>query len=116
MSWRSCSCSHYQIHKSVAFASRPSYSNLTIVFEFRSANAPSRKMYLVHTSTITLHEFVGTNIPDYAILSHRWETEEIPYRNLRDGAVDGLGAYSEVLRCCSQAAQDGWHYVWIDTC
>ena len=73
------------------------------------------QMYLVHTLTIALHESVGTNIPDYAILSHQWETEEVPYRNLRNGAADGLGAYSKVLRCCSQVAQDGWQYVWIDT-
>jgi hypothetical protein len=32
-------------------------------------------MRLLDTSTLTLHEFLGDTIPNYAILSHRWEGE-----------------------------------------
>ena len=42
-------------------------------------------MYLLDTSTLKLHYFIGKkNIPPYAILSHRWEEEEeVSFKDLR---------------------------------
>jgi hypothetical protein len=42
-------------------------------------------MRLINTSTLRLHEFFGTQIPPYAIISHHWENAEVAFQDLRDG-------------------------------
>jgi hypothetical protein len=90
-------------------------------------------MRLLHAETLCFHEFYGADIPAYAILSHRWEDEEVTYqdftrvtsssawqrmtasgRKARDVA-DRKG-FDKILRCCQQARSDGLDYVWVDTC
>ena len=73
-------------------------------------------MRLLHTTNITLEEFEGTNIPDYAILSHRWETEEVSLQDMECGKAMNKRGYAKIKGCCLQAAKDGLKYVWIDTC
>jgi hypothetical protein len=67
-------------------------------------------MRLLDTSTLELHEFMG-NIPLYAILSHRWEEEEVSFQDLRDGKGPKMTGYSKIEKCCAQALMDGWKYV-----
>jgi hypothetical protein len=43
-------------------------------------------MRLLDTSTFELREFHGKNIPVYAVLSHRWEDEEVTLPHLQDGS------------------------------
>ena len=73
-------------------------------------------MYLIHTWTITLDEFAEPNIPSYAILSHRWENDEVLYREFRDGKAKNHFGFNKIEGCCKVARLDGWEYVWIDTC
>jgi hypothetical protein len=73
-------------------------------------------MYLLNTSTYTLHEFQGVSIPKYAILSHRWEGEEVSFRDMQNGKGPGMRSFAKIKGCCTQAAADGWKYVWIDSC
>jgi hypothetical protein len=73
-------------------------------------------MYLLDTSTFELHDFQSNDIPDYAILSHRWSGEEVSFFDLRDGKGTDLAGFSKFKGCCAQAASDGWQYVWIDSC
>jgi hypothetical protein len=73
-------------------------------------------MRLIHTHTIKLHEFHGDKIPQYAILSHRWDEAEVTFQDLRDGKAVKMTGYSKIKRCCAQAALDGWKYAWIDSC
>lgn len=73
-------------------------------------------MRLLDTSTIKLHEFYSNNIPNYAILSHRWNGVEVSFQDLRDGKAVEMPGFSKIERCCAQAAQDGWKYAWIDSC
>jgi hypothetical protein len=75
-------------------------------------------MRLLNVDTLTLHTFVGTNIPTYAILSHTWGPEEILFEDItqyRDGATLKKG-WAKVKGCCEKAAIDDFHWVWIDTC
>lgn len=64
-----------------------------------------------------LEEFFGNGIPDrYAILSHRWEQDELSYQDLqarrnRDGA-----GFIKVQKCCKKALEDGFEWLWVDTC
>lgn len=71
-------------------------------------------MRLLHTETLTLHDFTGhPNQPYYAILSHRWESEEVIFQDISDvrqswRSMIGAG---KIIKCCEQAAKDGWEYV-----
>lgn len=66
--------------------------------------------------TLELHEFFGFKIPEYAILSRRWEEEEVTYQDLVAGRGPNMKGYSKVKNCCEQALSDGWQWAWIDTC
>jgi hypothetical protein len=68
-------------------------------------------MRLLHASNLTMHEFYGDNIPEYAILSHRWENEEVTFQDFRDGKGPKMAGWSKVTGCCAQAMLDGWEYV-----
>jgi hypothetical protein len=76
-------------------------------------------MRLLNTTTGRLEEFIGENIPSYAILSHRWEDEEVTFKdleNLQDGGKCKKKGYSKIQGCCNQAVADGYEWVWIDSC
>jgi hypothetical protein len=75
-------------------------------------------MRLLHAKTLKFHEFEGSRIPGYAILSHRWEEEEITYpdmQSLQNRSSSKVG-FTKVQQCCSQAVKDELDYVWVDTC
>ncbi|KAF3058392.1 Vegetative incompatibility protein HET-E-1 [Daldinia childiae] len=73
-------------------------------------------MRLLHVHTRRLEEFNGDSIPPYAILSHTWSKHEITFQDLSKWGRKILDGYAKIEGCCRQAAKDGLHYVWIDTC
>ena len=75
-------------------------------------------MHLLDTETLKLRQFFGKNIPPYAILSHRWEEEEVQFRDLEQGYehYSKLKGFAKIQACCHQARSDDHYYVWIDTC
>ncbi|OBZ70586.1 hypothetical protein A0H81_09234 [Grifola frondosa] len=75
-------------------------------------------MRLLNTTTITIQDFpVPQTIPPYAILSHRWRSEEVSFHDLANPTVAKTRhGYAKVSRCCIQARQDGYTWVWIDSC
>ena len=73
-------------------------------------------MRLLHTTNLQLEEFVSDGIPSYAILSHRWESEEVTFQDLREGRGVNMAGYSKITGCCRRAALDGWQYAWVDSC
>ncbi|KAK3400346.1 heterokaryon incompatibility protein-domain-containing protein [Sordaria brevicollis] len=75
-------------------------------------------MRLINTRTLELEEFVGSNIPKYAILSHTWENGEITFQDIQAKPLKNLvpqGAL-KVIKACKVAAQYGLDYAWVDTC
>jgi len=68
-------------------------------------------MRLIDTATLELHEFFGKHAPLYAILSHRWEEDEVTFQDFRGGRGPEMRGWSKVTGCCAQAAKDGWQYV-----
>jgi hypothetical protein len=65
-----------------------------------------------------LEEFYD-DIPHYAILSHRWgkATEEVSFKDIESGAdISKKEGYKKLQYLCQQALEDGFKYVWIDTC
>ncbi|PQE14334.1 HET domain-containing protein [Rutstroemia sp. NJR-2017a BBW] len=69
---------------------------------------------------IALEHFLDSEIPTYAILSHRWgrDHDEVTFQDIINnvpGYREKLG-YSKIIDCCRQALRDHCSYVWIDTC
>ncbi|KAI4941393.1 hypothetical protein J4E86_010425 [Alternaria arbusti] len=68
---------------------------------------------------ISFSEFVGSNVPPYAILSHRWREQEVLYDDMaatnRSVARSKKG-YAKLEMTCRLALEHGLSYVWSDTC
>jgi hypothetical protein len=73
-------------------------------------------MRLINISTGTFEEFIGTNIPHYAVLSHTWEEEEVSFRDMSDRSCKSKKGYRKIEMTCQFAAQKGINYAWVDTC
>jgi len=73
-------------------------------------------MYLLNTSTLALECFADNQVPPYAILSHRWEAEEVLYQDVQNGKASEKAGYKKVRGTCSLAKSHDFQYVWIDTC
>jgi hypothetical protein len=68
---------------------------------------------------LSLTEFrAGDQIPDYAILSHRWGKDEFTFEDLADstGKSKEKFGYTKIEFCGKQAKHDGLQYFWVDTC
>ncbi|KXH56317.1 HET domain-containing protein [Colletotrichum nymphaeae SA-01] len=72
-------------------------------------------MRLLETETLTLHEFVEGQVPEYAILSHTWGEEEVLFRDLENGPSDKAG-WIKIQSACRVAYERGYDWIWIDTC
>ncbi|KAH6699926.1 hypothetical protein BKA61DRAFT_636710 [Leptodontidium sp. MPI-SDFR-AT-0119] len=64
----------------------------------------------------SLTEFFEDDIPEYAILSHRWEAEEVTFKDITDGTNRIKAGYGKIYFCGEQARRDGLEYFWVDTC
>ena len=73
-------------------------------------------MRLLHTKDLTFTEFFDSDIPKYAILSHRWGKDEVSYKEMRKGTAQPGKGLSKIHACCKLAASQGLQWVWIDTC
>ena len=73
-------------------------------------------MRLLHSSTLQFKEFYETQIPEYAILSHRWGDDEVTYQDWQCGRKKKSSGYLKILKCCELAASDGLSWAWVDTC
>ncbi|KAH8896884.1 HET-domain-containing protein [Thozetella sp. PMI_491] len=65
---------------------------------------------------LCLANFVGKDIPPYAILSHTWGPEEVTFQDLVDGSGQKKLGYKKIQFCEDQALRDGLQYFWVDTC
>lgn len=85
-------------------------------------------MRLLSTRALAFCDFLGTDIPRYAILSHRWERDEMSYQDMMKemernnnswpGPTDFLQkqGYRKISDFRRLALQDGYEYIWVDTC
>jgi hypothetical protein len=67
---------------------------------------------------LSLAEFYGNQIPQYAILSHTWiaNHEEVTFRDIMEGRGKAKAGYEKLRFIAKQATLDGLHYFWVDTC
>ena len=70
-------------------------------------------------------EFSDDEATEYAILSHRWTTQEVDYAEIvklakmameeRD-EIRQRDGYRKILQSCEQAQKDGYKWLWVNTC
>jgi hypothetical protein len=72
-------------------------------------------MHLLNTTTLKLQYFIKA-IPPYAILSHTWGDEEVTFDDIDKPHAAGMKGYQKILESCAQALEDGFLWIWIDTC
>ncbi|KAI3002797.1 hypothetical protein CBS147346_5709 [Aspergillus niger] len=73
---------------------------------------------------IFLEEYLDSEIPEYAILSHTWGKDEISFQDLQAlstgsrywDRVVGREGFLKIKYVCQQAIRDGLDYAWVDTC
>jgi hypothetical protein len=64
----------------------------------------------------SLTEDLGDNIPRYAILSHRWEAEEVTFKDIMDGTGRNKAGHEKIRFCGEQAGRDRIQYFWVEIC
>ncbi|OBT67029.1 hypothetical protein VE03_04521 [Pseudogymnoascus sp. 23342-1-I1] len=64
----------------------------------------------------SLTDNLESDIPKYAILSHRWGAEEVTFKDLMDGMSKSKAGYNKIRFCGEQAKRNGLQYFWVDTC
>lgn len=72
-------------------------------------------MWLLNTSTYRLEVFDG-DIPKYAMLSHRWSTEEVTYQDYYKLRKREWSGYSKIIQACDFARSRSQDWLWVDTC
>ncbi|OAL50464.1 HET-domain-containing protein [Pyrenochaeta sp. DS3sAY3a] len=77
-----------------------------------------RLLRIEEDGEFTLVEYVGRDIPRYAILSHTWgaDHEEVSFKDLTEGVGKSKKGYRKIKFCGRQASKDGLQYFWVDTC
>lgn len=76
-------------------------------------------MRLLNTKTLYLEDFLNDQIPQYAILSHRWQKEELSFKDMKAKYRSELSSkpgYAKVRAFSDVASQHGYRYCWVDTC
>ncbi|KAH9205461.1 heterokaryon incompatibility protein-domain-containing protein [Leptodontidium sp. 2 PMI_412] len=66
----------------------------------------------------TFTEYLATDVPKYAILSHTWglDGDEVTYKDLVDGVWEGKAGFRKLTLCAKQAKDDRHNFFWMDTC
>ncbi|KAK5098163.1 hypothetical protein LTR24_001985 [Lithohypha guttulata] len=73
-------------------------------------------MWLLEAATLELKWFGDRDVPDYAILSHTWDEEEVTYEDMLEKRYANMKGFENINKCCRQALTDGLAYAWVDTC
>ncbi|RKK38501.1 hypothetical protein BFJ66_g12442 [Fusarium oxysporum f. sp. cepae] len=65
-------------------------------------------MRLVNTQTIQLEFLNDDDVPDYAILSHTWEQEEVLFHDMGRDTAKSKKGYAKLESCCRVARENGF--------
>ncbi|KAK5039839.1 hypothetical protein LTS07_000334 [Exophiala sideris] len=71
---------------------------------------------LIDTGCLSLQTFEGREVPEYAILSHRWEADEISLQELQGNLNQHKAGWQKLRQFCQYAESKGHRFVWMDTC
>ncbi|KAF7950927.1 uncharacterized protein EAE97_002479 [Botrytis byssoidea] len=68
------------------------------------------------TENLRVQKFSQRNIPSHAILSHRWEEEEVTFEDIKIGNFNQKKGFAKLKECRRRAREDKYDWVWVDTC
>lgn len=72
-------------------------------------------MRLINTLTLTLHDFSGSDVPKYAILSHRWTDEEVSFKDFSKCRSTDKRGYQKIVQFCEFLRAWEREWAWVDT-
>lgn len=70
---------------------------------------------LIQEGTFEFENFFE-EIPQYAILSHTWEAEEVTFQDTSSPNAQGKIGFAKIRETCRLALEKKLDYTWIDTC
>ena len=73
-------------------------------------------MRLLNCTTLEFCEFFDSNIPKYAILSHRWGSDEASFQDFERGMHPSREGFAKIRKCCDVAKKNEYEWAWVDTC
>ncbi|KAI0556211.1 heterokaryon incompatibility protein-domain-containing protein [Xylaria curta] len=83
-------------------------------------------MRLLRAADLHFEVFEGGNVPRYAILSHRWEKDEVSYQEIFEATKSGeiplyhpvqkKPGFQKIIHFSQRALTKGFEYIWVDTC
>lgn len=73
-------------------------------------------MHLINTETLQLQTVVSEEDANYAILSHRWEHDEVLYEDMKNLSICNKIGATKLKAFCRLACELGHKYAWMDTC
>lgn len=71
-------------------------------------------MRLLNAKSLEIKEFY-TEVPQYAILSHRWGNEECSLQDMKEANVRLRKGFAKIEHTCTMALKNGLEWVWVDT-
>jgi hypothetical protein len=77
-----------------------------------------RLLHVEDDGSFSLVEFMGQDVPPYAILSHTWgaDNQEVTYQDIVHDTGQRKQGYNKIRFCAKQAIADNLEYFWVDTC
>jgi hypothetical protein len=74
-------------------------------------------MRLICARTLKLEEFIGEDVPSYAILSHTWGKDEVLFNDIdKQKDYQAKAGFNKIRGCAEQALKEKINYIWVDTC
>jgi hypothetical protein len=75
-------------------------------------------MRVLDTTSLEFREFPDLPDEPYAILSHRWGSEEVTFKEYRKSraTIRHRAGYKKIAEFCHVAYERGFRYAWVDTC
>jgi heterokaryon incompatibility protein (HET) len=73
-------------------------------------------MRLFNAITFEVESFSPDDVPDYAILSHRWSGDEVSFQDIQRGTARNKRGFAKLEKSCSIARAEGLSHIWADTC
>ncbi|KAK4555154.1 hypothetical protein LTR86_007920 [Recurvomyces mirabilis] len=81
------------------------------------AATPNKTMRLINVNTYALSEFLESDVPPYAILSHTWGQDEVSYQDMQKlKLAKKKKGFAKIAWACLEASLAGIQWAWVDTC
>ena len=97
------------------------YTNKALITKFMESDQYVSLLTLTTTLDQIMIQFINEVVRRffaYAMLSHRWEDDELAFKDVKEQSVYDLPAarFHKVHSFCRQAGECGLEWAWVDTC